>query len=92
VTIDPDQKWLHNDFSGMLKTDSGEHLRFTMKAIEQPTQNIMRILGGDPTAPDVEHGDFYGGKHLELLQGPLLSGRLPAPISKQRRALTCHGE
>jgi hypothetical protein len=48
----------------MLKTDSGEFLRFTMKAIEQPTEGIMRILGGDPTAPDVEHGDFYGGKHF----------------------------
>jgi hypothetical protein len=39
-----------------------------MKAIEQPTQNIMRILGGDPTAPDVEHGEFYGGKHFEFLK------------------------
>jgi hypothetical protein len=35
-----------------------------MKAIEQPTEGIMRILGGDPTAPNVEHGDFYGGKHF----------------------------
>lgn len=69
VTIDPDQKWLHNDFSGMLKTDSGEYLRFTMKAIEQPTQNIMRILGGDPTAPDVEHGDFYGVSSWNFITG-----------------------
>lgn len=76
VTIDPDQKWLHNDFSGMLKTDSGEYLRFTMKAIEQPTQGIMRILGGDPTAPDVEHGDFYGGKHFENPAGTALERSL----------------
>ena len=64
----------------MLKTDSGEHLHFSMKAIEQPTEGIMRILGGDPTAPDVEHGDFYGGKLLES----------PAAITSERSLISIH--
>lgn len=46
----------------MLKTEDGEHLHFSVFAIEEPTKEIMRILGGDPTAPDVEHGEFYGGE------------------------------
>lgn len=36
----------------------GEFPCFTMKTMEQPTPNIMRILGGSPTAPDVGHGGF----------------------------------